>query len=165
MIKGPIGMTALHKRWCIPLILFLSEIPQFAEARRRLQVDESISAHLKVEHAMGFSHPQFTIAALEPSSGEEYDINVVEAHSAVTATTTYSVDGGPSILIGDLGINLLVSDSYTGEDGSAGAPRFTIIAVDEQTGQVNGISQAGDGKLVNIVQQGADVVTATGEFM
>ena len=165
IIADQLGFGRFADKSFIALSLFLSAILQSeASSRRRLEIDESISAHLKLEHAMGVAHPRFTIAAVAPS-GEEFDFNVVEANSAVTPeTTTYSVNGGPPLPVRDLGVKILVSDPHNGEDSGGDMHGFTLIVVNEYTGQVNGISQVGDEKPMNIAQLGDDVVTVTGEF-
>ena len=114
---------------------------------RRLAVDESISHYLQHEHANGEFDNQFTIMAVSPSNGGEIDLDVVEATSSITDTTTYSIDNGPKLPVHHSGTTVLVSDPKSSK-------LFTLIAVDESSGKVDGITQSNEnGSILNIAQQ------------
>jgi len=128
--------------------------------RRRLAPNESIHRHLQEENEAGNMRPRFTLVSAMKLDDEEdasasaaghYDIDVIQATSAVTASTTYSEYGGPHYPIGDLGVKYLFQDRSSvedveNEDGiahiiDAKPTTFAIIAVDEDTKTASGIAK------------------------
>lgn len=131
-----------------------------AQGRRRLKGNESISQYLRRAQAEGDVQPQFTIVGqyndeLTGDGPQEIDFDVIQAQSAVTEATTYSISNGEILPVPDTGIKFLVSDYH--QDGSSGnLGTFSFFAVDENAGTLNGISQTTGGEPMNIAQQTKD---------
>ena len=114
-------------------------------------------------------NPKFMVSAMKvgiDDSEQQYDLAVMQVASSVSKKTTYSIYGGPSIPVGDLGVKYLVSDTSAFEDeGDANAfgsdTVFALIAVDENTEQVNGIAKKKGEKAMNIQQLNGTSVVAT----
>ncbi|KAL9185243.1 hypothetical protein ACHAXT_003020 [Thalassiosira profunda] len=88
---------------------------------------------------------------------QEVDFDVVEAVSSVTSATTYSIGDGPVQPVGDLGMTVLVSDPSEGGEGYHG---LTVVTIEEDTGQVHGVSQIEGTKPMSISQPSPeDMVT------
>ena len=131
-----------------------------AAGRRRLKSNESIGQYLRRTQIEGIARPRFTIVGeinYDAADGgpQEIDFDVVQAHSAVTDATTYSLHGGDILPVPDMGIKFLVSDNQQ-DDRIGNLETFSFFAVDVYTGSVNGISQTEDEEPMNIAQQMVD---------
>ncbi|KAL7536945.1 hypothetical protein ACHAXR_007498, partial [Thalassiosira sp. AJA248-18] len=178
-------MAPFRLRAGLPVLLFLASFilqliglvvagERGSRQRRRLSPNESIHRYLQEENEAGNMQPKFTLVSAMNVDGEEedaselnhYDIDVVQATSAVTATTTYSIQGGPHHQVGDLGVKFLVQDrsSMDENDGIAhiGAKptTFALISVDENTEIVNGIAKKKGEKAMQIQQTNSNSIAS-----
>ena len=143
--------------------------------RRKLAPNENILQYLQDENKAGNMRPKFTLVSEMKVDHEEgtftsavpsqYEINLVQATSAVTSGTTYSMYGGPHYPVGNLGVQFLVQDRtvQNGDDTASmmveKSTTFALISVDEHTGAVNGIAKK-QGEHAMQIQQNTDTGTA-----
>ena len=122
--------------------------------RRRLTPETSIINALNEQLASGIENPHFTIAANFNegvglfASTEEVEIDVVLTEPSVTQATSYSVDGGASVSVNTTA-KYFVSAQSSHETLSN---TFSILAIDQDTGEVSGLVQK-DGKLFKLEQR------------
>ena len=96
--------------------------------------------------------PKFKLHGKKAGGSNEFEVNVKETTPAITSATTVSVNGGkPKNVNEDVIATVLVADSEV--EGHA----FAIIAVDKQTGDVNGIVQRGKQKTKFTQKKGSEV--------
>ena len=132
----------------LAIIISSSAIP--ATAVRVIPPGESVAFEVQKAHAAGDVKPRFILHARRPGSVTDYQVQVREAVSAVTSTTTTSVRGGESSYVNEDDVaTMLVGDERN---------VIALIAVEKKGGRVNGIVQR-DGEKINIAQDdsGAEV--------
>mmetsp|Transcript_26375 Transcript_26375/g.43165 ORF Transcript_26375/g.43165 Transcript_26375/m.43165 type:complete len:176 (-) Transcript_26375:373-900(-) len=96
--------------------------------------------------------PKFKLHGKKAGGSSEFEVNVKETTPAITSATTVSVNGGkPKNINEDVIATVLVADNEV--EGHT----FAIIAVDKQTGNVNGIVQRGKDKTNFTQKKGSEV--------
>ena len=96
--------------------------------------------------------PKFKLHGKKAGGSGDFEVDVIEATPAITSATTISVNGGKSKNVNeDVIATVLVSDSEVEGDVIA------IIAVDKQTGAVNGIVQRAGKKTKFTQKKGSEV--------
>lgn len=153
-----------------PTLAFLAyaiaSSPKGAHAHRRLvSPDQSIAAEVGSSNGNGGNNggnngsngrAKYKLQANQAGGhADVFEVNVRESTSAITSATTTSVNGGsPRPVQADKLAKILVADSE-----AEGSGVVAIIAVEESTGDVNGIVERG-GRKVKFTQKGGKDVSS-----
>ena len=152
------------------LLLSLSVSPvQGRDSRRRLTSDTNIIGALHEQLSQGIDHPRFTLTAnsilnegnLFTNAEKSFEIDVVLTDPSVSPSSSFSVDGGPSISV-QTKSKFFISDQDN--DGNQ-SKDFSILHVDEEQGSVSGLVQK-DGVLFKLEQRrgGSTVVSEVKDY-